>query len=156
MCAVLSCSVMPYSLWHHGLLPLRLLCPWDSPGKTTGVGCHALLQGIFPIQGSNPGPTLQVDSLQTEPPGKPNRVAIALFIFFTVFLKLSGFNFFRAFNFSQQNRAGNTELPYTPCFHTHTASPTINFMDQSGTFFIVNESTPMWVIILSLRIHSLQ
>ena len=27
----------------------------DSPGKNTGVGCHALLQGFFPIQGSNPG-----------------------------------------------------------------------------------------------------
>ena len=27
----------------------------DSPGKNTGVGCHALLQGIFPIQGSNQG-----------------------------------------------------------------------------------------------------
>ena len=33
----------------------RLLCPWDSPGKHTGVGCHFLLQGIFPTQGSNPG-----------------------------------------------------------------------------------------------------
>ena len=32
----------------------RLLCAWDSPGKNTGVGCHAFLQGIFPIQGSNP------------------------------------------------------------------------------------------------------
>ena len=32
-----------------------LLCPWDSPGKNTGVGCHALLQGIFLTQGSNPG-----------------------------------------------------------------------------------------------------
>ena len=30
----------------------QLLCPWDSPGKNTGVGCHALLQGIFPTQGS--------------------------------------------------------------------------------------------------------
>ena len=28
----------------------------DSPGKNTGVGCHALLQGIFPTQGLNPGP----------------------------------------------------------------------------------------------------
>ena len=28
---------------------------WDSPGKNTGVGCHFLLQGIFPTQGSNPG-----------------------------------------------------------------------------------------------------
>ena len=27
----------------------------DSPGKNTGVGCHFLLQGIFPTQGSNPG-----------------------------------------------------------------------------------------------------
>ena len=31
----------------------RLLCPWDSPGKDTGVGCRVLLQGIFPPQGSN-------------------------------------------------------------------------------------------------------
>ena len=35
--------------------PLRLLCPWDSPGKNTQVGCHALLQSIFPTQGLNPG-----------------------------------------------------------------------------------------------------
>ena len=33
----------------------RLLCPWDSSGKNTGVGCHALLQGIFATQGSNLG-----------------------------------------------------------------------------------------------------
>ena len=33
----------------------RLLCPWDSPSKTTGVGCQSLLQGIFLTQGSNPG-----------------------------------------------------------------------------------------------------
>ena len=37
----------------HGLQPTRVLCPWDSPGKNTGVGCHALLQGIFLTQGSN-------------------------------------------------------------------------------------------------------
>ena len=33
----------------------RLLCPWNSPGKNTGVSCHFLLQGIFPTLGSNPG-----------------------------------------------------------------------------------------------------
>ena len=33
--------------------PLRLLCPWDSPDKNAGVGCHALLQRIFAAQGSN-------------------------------------------------------------------------------------------------------
>ena len=37
-----------------GLQPARLLCPWDFPGKNTGVGCHALLQGTFPTQGSHP------------------------------------------------------------------------------------------------------
>ena len=53
--AILSRSVVSDSLQPHGLYPTRLLCPWDSPGKNTGVGCHALLQGIFPTQGSNPG-----------------------------------------------------------------------------------------------------
>ncbi|KAB0369703.1 hypothetical protein FD755_018696, partial [Muntiacus reevesi] len=33
--------------------PTRLLCPWDSPGRNTGVGCHILLQGIFPTEESN-------------------------------------------------------------------------------------------------------
>jgi len=32
----------------------RLLYPWNSPGKNIGVGCHSLLQGIFPTQGLNP------------------------------------------------------------------------------------------------------
>ena len=50
-----SCSVVSHSWWPHGLQPSRLLCPWDSPGKNTGVGCHALLQGIFSTQGSYPG-----------------------------------------------------------------------------------------------------
>ena len=35
------------------LEPARLLCPWNSPGKNIGVGCHSLLQGIFLTQGSN-------------------------------------------------------------------------------------------------------
>ena len=34
---------------------IRLPCSWDSPGKNTGVGCHVLLQGILPTQGSNSG-----------------------------------------------------------------------------------------------------
>ena len=38
----------------HGLQPARLLCPRDSPGQNTRAGCHFLLQGIFPTQGSNP------------------------------------------------------------------------------------------------------
>ena len=50
-CQLLSCIW----LWSRGLYPARLLCPWDSPGKNAGVGCHALLQGIFPTQGENLG-----------------------------------------------------------------------------------------------------
>ena len=37
----------------HGLQPMSLLCPWNIPGKNTGVGCHLLFQGIFMTQGSN-------------------------------------------------------------------------------------------------------
>ena len=42
------------TLQPYGLQPARLLCPWDFPRKNTGVGCHAMLQGIFPTQGLNP------------------------------------------------------------------------------------------------------
>ena len=38
----------------HGLQCARLLCPWDFPGKNTGVRCHFLIQEIFPDQESNP------------------------------------------------------------------------------------------------------
>ena len=48
-------SVVSDSLWPYGLQPAMFLCPWDSPGNNTGVYCHALLQGIFPTQGSNLG-----------------------------------------------------------------------------------------------------
>ena len=46
-------SIMSSSLWPYGLLPSRLLCPWDFSGKNTGVGCHFLLQGIFLTQELN-------------------------------------------------------------------------------------------------------
>ena len=49
-----------YSVYYHILLPAYsttsiFLCPWDFPGKNTGVGCHFLLQEIFPTQGLNSG-----------------------------------------------------------------------------------------------------
>ena len=46
---VLSNSVTPWAV------ACQLLCPWDFPRKNTGVGCHFLLQGIFPTQGWNLG-----------------------------------------------------------------------------------------------------
>ena len=48
-------SVVSDSLRPHRLQLFRFLCPWNSPGKNTGVGCHSLLQGIFLTQGSNAG-----------------------------------------------------------------------------------------------------
>ena len=39
-----SCSVVSNSSWPHGLQPTSVLCPWDLPGKSTGVGCHCLLR----------------------------------------------------------------------------------------------------------------
>ena len=52
---VLCCAQSCLTRRPPGLKSARLLCPWDSPGKNSGVGWHALLQGIFPTQGSNPG-----------------------------------------------------------------------------------------------------
>ena len=52
----------------------RFLCPWNFPGKNTGVGCHFLLQGIFSAPGLNPvssaSPALADRLLTTEPPVK--------------------------------------------------------------------------------------
>ena len=52
---MLNHPVISDFLWPHRLQPARLLYHGDPPGKNTGVGCHALLQGIFPAQGLNPG-----------------------------------------------------------------------------------------------------
>ena len=61
----------PALLQPHGLLPTRLLHPWNSPGKNTGVVCHSLLHGILPTQGTNLGLLKrQADSLPSEPSGK--------------------------------------------------------------------------------------
>ena len=65
--------LQPHKLW-----PARLLCPWDFPGKNTGVGCHFLLQGIFPTQGSNPCLLhWEVDSL---PPSHQRAFSVILMI----------------------------------------------------------------------------
>ena len=73
LCAQLLSRVQ--LLWPHGLEPASLLCPWDLPGKNTGVGCHFLFQGIFLTQGSNPSLLCplhrQADSLPMSHLGNP-------------------------------------------------------------------------------------
>ena len=74
-----SCVQLLVILWTMA----RLLCPWDPPGKNTGVGYLALLQGIFPTQQSNLKSNLksnllcllhwQGGSLPVASPGKPYR-----------------------------------------------------------------------------------
>ena len=51
LCLFGQCSVMSDSLQCHE--PIRFLCTWTFPGKNIGMGCHFLLQGIFPTQGQN-------------------------------------------------------------------------------------------------------
>ena len=66
-----NCSVMSNSLWPHGVWPTRFLCPWNSPDKNTGVGCHLPLPGDNPNPGIEPeSPALQVNSLPSKPPRK--------------------------------------------------------------------------------------
>ena len=73
-CLVLSDSLRPQVAWTpcDPMLPNKLLCPWNSPGKNTGVGSHSLLQGIFSAQRSNLGlPHCRADYLPSEPSRKP-------------------------------------------------------------------------------------
>ena len=72
------CPVVCDSLQPHGLQPVRILCPWNFPGKNIGVGCHFFIQGIEPLgQTQGQKPCLlrllksQADSLPVVPPGKP-------------------------------------------------------------------------------------
>ena len=67
-------------LWPRELEPTRLFCPWNFPGKNAGVGCHFLLQGVFPTQGSNPRLLHCRWFFTTEPPGKPFKVYLQGFI----------------------------------------------------------------------------
>ena len=58
-------------LWPHELWPTRFLCPWDSPGKKTGMGSQS--PGALPDQGIEPrSPASQTDSLPYEPLKKPH------------------------------------------------------------------------------------
>ena len=52
---VVSQKSESHSVVSDSLRPYGLYSPWNSPGQNTGAGSHSPLQGIFPIQGSNPG-----------------------------------------------------------------------------------------------------
>ena len=89
ICCCLIAKSCPCLLRIHELLPARLLCPWNFPGKNTGVGCHFLLQGVFPTQGLNPCLVhWQADSLPLSSPA-----SFCLMYFGTLFsLQIYNFN----------------------------------------------------------------
>ena len=74
---MLSCSSHVWLFATPWTVAHRLLCPWDSPGKNIGMGCHVLLQGIFPTQGLNQCLLCllhwQTSSLPLVPHWKPQR-----------------------------------------------------------------------------------
>ena len=74
---VLSCSVVSNSLRSHGLWPTRLLCPWGFSRKEYWSGLPCPPPGDLPNSGIEPrSPPLWMDSLPSEPPGKPKHSGI--------------------------------------------------------------------------------
>ena len=81
---LIICPFLPASKLRWA--PIHEWGSWDLPlffpGKNTGVGCHFLLQGIFPTQGLNPGSlVLQANSLPSEPPEKNGMLLLSIEIF---------------------------------------------------------------------------
>ena len=94
ICYCVSHSVMPDSVTPMDYSPARLLGPWDSPGKNPGVGCHALLQGIFLTQGWNLNPLhWQVDSLPLSHLGSHICTFFSVFFSILVLSQDTGYKF---------------------------------------------------------------
>ena len=89
--------VQLFSWWCYGLWPAKLLCPWNSQGKSTEVNCHALFQEIFPTQRLSPHLLClqhwQVGSLPLAQPeilfvvffsNRTHQILLVIFVFFSV------------------------------------------------------------------------
>ena len=77
LCAMLTHAVLSNSLQLHGLLPTRLLCPWGFSRQKYWSGLPCSPPGDLPNPGIEPrSPALQVDSLPSEPPGKPKNTGV--------------------------------------------------------------------------------
>ena len=71
-------KLYPILLRPQGLQLTRILCPWDFPGKNTGVCCHLLLQGLFLTQRLNPWLLhWQADFFTIDPPGQPSGILLS-------------------------------------------------------------------------------
>ena len=106
LCCVLCwiASVVSNSLQYYGPQSARLLCPRDSPGKSTGVGYPALLQGIFLNQAWNPCLLhWQAGSLPLAPRGKQWRFYLTLISITTAAAGWESETYTWAFKFSLGN-----------------------------------------------------
>ena len=130
------------TMWPYGLWPTRLLCPWDSRCKNTGVGCHALFtkrKGIFLTQGLNPQLSCLLHwhftSLPLAPLGSPSRVHPPKK------KCLSAFNF------------GNLQQKYLACFFQDTFA---NHLPHSTyLFWLGNFSYSMVLDQLSRTVYDI-
>ena len=89
-------SVVPDSLWPHGLQPARLLCPWGFSGQEYWSGLPFPSPGDLPDPGIKPGsPALQADSLPSEPTENP--IYIYIYISIYIYRYIYIYSFFRFF-----------------------------------------------------------
>ena len=112
-----SCSVVSDSLQPHGLQPTRLLCPWDFPGKRTGVGWHCLFQvGLHR--------TVQLQLLQRYWLG--HRLGTIGSI-----VEANGLSCSKAWKWKLKvNSLSRVQLLGTPCTAAHQAPPSMGFSRQ--------------------------
>ena len=71
---VLSCSVIPDSLWLYGLKPVSILCPWDFPGKNTGLVAISSSRGSSNPRIEPVSPSLAGRFFTSEPPESPSNI----------------------------------------------------------------------------------
>ena len=125
-CSCLVAKSCPTLLRPHSLWPTRLFCPWDFPGKNTGVGYHFLLQGIFPSQVLNlcllhrlerHAGKLVSRFFTTEPPKKPLDLLLATYQYlpYGIYHGLSLLTCLLSCNLVQKWRVGYIfqHLPYS-------------------------------------------
>ena len=112
--SVLSCARLFATLW---TVACQAPLSWDFPGKNPGLGCHFLLQGNLPSPGVKPAsPALLMDSVPTEPSGKPIHSGVSL----TKYVVVQSLSHVRLCNPTDNSTAGFPVLHYLPEFaETH-------------------------------------
>ena len=118
------CSVAQLCPALCDLQPSKLLCPWNFPGKNTGVGCHFLLQGIFLTQGPN---------------AKYNTFNLKIYFFNDWWILIFVFTYF-LINFLYS--ANRLVLSFTHCSHSSSWSVEICILYAINPLFYATNGLP--------------